>query len=211
MKLIELFEDKTSDLAEIIRRDCAPYLKLPGSSDVLLFRGVTEKYDMQTYVMPKTGRTLYWTVFERRKDRQPAATRQDFSEIADSYFQKNFGWKARSEGVFVTGNATEASGYGDLFVVVPMGPTRFVWSPQVFDLYNETIVLGNRWTESTPVQRQQADFEEFLNNADYRNNGLVDAVTSHNEIMFDCDRYLAISATVSGRHEPILTLLKDNS
>lgn len=75
--------------------------------------------------------------FSARSNRRPKDTPQEVHEFLDKFFQTNFGWKARSQGVFAasTPNGIDIFGkYTDL--IYPCNGYKFVYSKTIQDLTN---------------------------------------------------------------------------
>src|SRR5574343_1636353 len=53
-------------------------------------------------------KNLYDYIKTRRKNRRPMDSKPIFQKMFDKYFFKKFGWKPRSEGVFVSGDYDNA-------------------------------------------------------------------------------------------------------
>ena len=74
-----------------------------------------------------------------RKNRNPKDSPIKTHNILDKLFKKKFGWKARSNAIFCTGNIHTAAAYGkNVYMIFPIGKYKFLWSPEIDDLY-ETI------------------------------------------------------------------------
>jgi hypothetical protein len=79
-----------------------------------------------------------------RIDRKPTDTDSSTHWRLDKYFFKEFGWKARSEGMFCTPSLPRASSFArargnklkDIYIVIPSTPYKYIWSPKVPDLYD---------------------------------------------------------------------------
>jgi hypothetical protein len=74
-----------------------------------------------------------------RTDRRPKDTPEDIQEMLDKKFKKKFGWKPRSEGVFANPDPSYASHYGKSVVIFPQNGFKYVWSPNIQDLYSDKI------------------------------------------------------------------------
>lgn len=62
----------------------------------------------------------------------------NLQKIFDEFFYKKFRWKPRSEGVFTIGDIKSIRGvYGIPYIFVPIGEYKYLWSPDVDDLYEE--------------------------------------------------------------------------
>ena len=103
-------------------------------------------------------------------------------DILDELFEKKFGWKPRSGGVFCTGSEATASGYGDAYIFFPIGDFEFLWSPKIHDLYDHV-------TTRKPVG--SIFMKDFYNETvdKYINSGMATAIASGHEIMVRCNSY----------------------
>jgi hypothetical protein len=199
MKLQDLFEDDSEDLEDAIKL-CQPYLSMPGAKTGLLWRGVGTEDDRFQRTTLDDGTVVSWNIFNRRNYRQPKSTPLEYSEAMDEVFKKEFGWKPRQQGVFVTGSRGHASGYGKEYVCVPIGPTRFVWSGDVEDLF---IICQNfRERQGDSVEK----FKKFLLTLHYIDTDLSRAIKSHHEIMLDCDSYLLLYSTDRSKIKKLLDM-----
>jgi hypothetical protein len=89
-----------------------------------------------------------------------------------------FGWKPRSEGVFATGALSDTTTYGKYsFIIFPKDGFKFLWSEDVNDFFT------------------YAQYEEDVQEAvvTYKDNDLVGAIRSYNEIMIKCEGYYVVS------------------
>lgn len=188
MKLRDLFEDQRS-LAEALK-DCEPYLNLPGAKHGMLFRGLRGG-SLESYILDKqTG--LRWKNMKTRRDRIPADTPARYSKLADDVLHAEFGWYPRSEGTFATGSIKDTHEYGIPHIMIPIGPTRFVWSPKVKDLYVSLFQNLSSPLFRAPDEESGLMWTDAVAAAGYKDTDLGAAIRSFNEIMLDCDRYLAI-------------------
>lgn len=85
--------------------------------------------------MAKFDKKVEWQKFSVRSDRKPRDMPKDLHNLLDKTFLEMFGWKARSEGVFVTSGATWEGEKDSLFF--PIGKFKYIWSPRINDLYME--------------------------------------------------------------------------
>ena len=172
MKIAELHEAVTEiadagdmEAIELVKRDCQAFIKSkPGG---LMFRGMKNK-----------PRGIF--IQDVRNDRNPRNMKLEVHEAADEWFHDRFGFKARSEAVFVSGELADAKSYGKAYAVFPIGEFKYVWSPDVGDLF---ILLHST---------RPADVEEELNGAGYMDTQLKHAISSGLEIMVQCKKYYAI-------------------
>lgn len=96
-----------------------------------------------------------------RSDRSPKDSSADWHNAFDNVFKKEFGWKARSEGLFVTGNEGNAKGYGTGCVIFPVGRYTLLWSERINDLYGEIESYNWEESDSWREEKQQEWEEEY--------------------------------------------------
>jgi len=86
--------------------------------------------------------------FSARKNRKPRDTPKEVHDFLDKWFKSNFGWKARSEGVFCSTTPSNIEPFGknvDLFF--PCNGYKYVWSNIIQDM---TVWLeDNGYIEAT--------------------------------------------------------------
>ena len=190
--------NKPIDLKAFIQSECSDYLSIPGATSAFLFRGIRQVGDpvVEYYKDPESGVTLTYRIIHRRTDRQPMSMPAAASQVADDYFQRTFGWRARSAGIFAVGSRTIAGTYGPSHIIVPIGNTSFVWSPKVNDLFEVYDNLADQCAEDgLSTSSTLRAFEDFLDfEADYMSGSLERAIKSSHEIMLNCDSYVAIEA-----------------
>lgn len=167
MKLIDLFEEALpqnfDDIVEIIKRDCKPFLE--SGAGGLLFRGMRNKPDVVKMSV--------------RQDRKSKALGAKKHASADEWFNKKFGFKARSTAVFATGDDYDAHIYGNLYAIFPIGDFKFVWSEVSTDL---VFFL----TDLETIHKK-------LENLKFKDTDMHGAIDSGNEIMIHCKEYYAIA------------------
>lgn len=124
--LNEQNDGNIKEILEKIKKDCQPFLKdLKKASplDDLLYSG-----------RKKSESAFKGTV---RKNRNPKDTPLDVHNWLDNWFEENFGIKARSNSIITTGDSDVAKGYGNLYVIFPIGNYEIIWSPRINDLYTK--------------------------------------------------------------------------
>lgn len=152
----------------------------------LLYRGVRKDIDSIEKITPRTNRIPRNTGFNTHK-------------LLDELFLKKFGWKARSEGVFVSGNKDEAYGYGEVYLFFPIGDYKYIWSPVVEDLYLnlDDLMRTANYSDILIQDKEKADaFSQLLDKElipTYKNDDLKRATLVGNEIMFKCNYYYLVN------------------
>jgi len=172
IKSILLNESYISDeLVDQIQEDCKYYFDRNGRPlhSLPVYRG--------TFPPISTIKTI-----TPRKDRKPTDTPKEIHNKLDSLFQKKFGWKVRSEGVFVTGSRS----------------FKYIWSPSISDL---TVYLERgvhvlmRVHGKEKIIMEPEEYNKILKNTvnKYKSTDFEDAILSRNEIMIKCDKYYLIN------------------
>ena len=187
MKLFELFEEKSTqqeitfdEFKKIIERDCASYIKQVGFK-MPLYRGM-EKVSNPAFIIETPDEDVPVYKKRVRLDRVPSAFSVEMHSMIDNWFNEKFQIKARSQTVFATGDKMDALLYGEAFIIFPIGEFKYVWSPNVADLFSKGL-SSNPHELSMQLQKYQ-----------YRDTDLEEAIKSDCEIMIKCDSYYAISS-----------------
>lgn len=185
MKIRELFESKES-FHDVLAK-CAPYLNMYGGRSAYMFRGMRSL--RADFEIVKVGdEEIKWCVLSTDKNRTPKTSSKRMHKAVDEYFLSTFGWRGRSQGVFATGSARFASYFGTPYIIIPIGPTKFIWSEEVEDLYtyfNERLMGSD---SDKAVERLISAMPEL----EYKDRNLATALRCGHEIMVDCDQYLVI-------------------
>lgn len=185
MRLHNFLNEGNDITIEKVLSDCEKYLN-EFSNDIRLWRGVNYSVDGIFKVIP-------------RKDRRPKDTPLQVQNILDTHFKRRFGWKARSEGVFVSNDNNQAGEFGKyIYRFMPIGDYKYVWSPGINDLTayleEEDVISssGGRFTI-----RYTGDMDETLGYVvdSYRDHGLKSVSVKGKEVSFYCpDGYYLMDA-----------------
>jgi hypothetical protein len=188
MRLLNYINENSisvEEAVEMIKDDCAPYFKLAQASKPL-YRG-TEKLIADIA-----------TIFPR-KDRKPKDIPREFHDYLDKELQKKFGWKPRSEGVFATSDILQAEAYGKSYLFFPIGDFKFIWSPDIRDLYIEMAnILEDGRTRPgedpwTNVDKEYLRKDLLMFISTYINKNLKEAINSWHEMIFKCASYYLVN------------------
>jgi len=174
------------EITKLIKRDCKKFLISSKNNPV--FRGINSNkiFDIKT----------------PRKDRRPKDTEQKYHEMFDKTFMKYHGIRARSEGVFVTGDLSEASLYGNPYTVFPIGNFKFLWNPNIFDLtmavspkmvYKTSNIFWKFMIKTGIVTTEMTQDQINSIVKEYMSTNLVKAIRSGNEIMIFCKKYYIVN------------------
>jgi hypothetical protein len=132
-----------------IEKDCDHWLKeirKNNPAKQLVYRGTSSPEDD-------------FELIKVRKDRRPKDMSYNWHTSLDYVFKDKFGWKPRSEGLFV-GTRNMASSYGKVFIVFPVGRYKYLWSEVHSDLY--TYINDDYKSEPSSDDRRQweSDWED---------------------------------------------------
>jgi hypothetical protein len=129
-----------------------------------------------------------------RTDRRPMNTGNIAHYNLDNYFKEKFGFKARSNVIFVTGYMNEASMYGTPYMIFPIDTYRYIWSNKIDDLYDYSQYFNKVDKNGNPMFDKKA--KSLLNT--YSSTNLKQAIESRKEIMLNCKKYIGVRAFVYG-------------
>lgn len=165
---------------DFIMKNCSKYLRENNDPTMnIMWRG-----------MPfKSQGSVVKTV---RKDRKPVDTNFKVHGILDEWFNDTFGLRARSQGLFVTGDMKQAGTYGERFIIFPVGDYKYVWSPEVRDLLKVAksdiaLVLRDK-----PQSDHESAIRGIMDGLNYQTDGLVEALRTKHEVVMMCDQYIAV-------------------
>ena len=177
MRFKQFIVEEEFDLKQF-QRDCAPAIAQlrPLDHNIMLFRG-----------MHQTPRD--WAVLDVRTNRRPKDTPTYIHHVLDDWFLDNFGFRARSAAVFCTGSEKQAWSYGKIYAIFPIGKFEFVWSPKIRDLLltidqligEVMVTTGKKHNDVLDVASDM--LIDKVKRSDYRDDDLLAALLSYNEIM----------------------------
>lgn len=162
-------QKRINKFIENVKKDCKPWLSaIKNCQRKILYRGYKGKL-----IDKKNVRT----------NRRPKDMPLHLHKKLDDVFFENFGWRPRSEGLFVSSHSSVGAIYGDTGgLVFPVGKFDFLWNKDVHDLYafvqrddNNKMSIGDYILEG------------------YTNKNLCRAMASLKEIMIRCKSYYVIS------------------
>lgn len=121
----ELVSMGIDEAIEVIKRDCQPFLKAVDGEP--LFRGSKRpQHALITKIIP-------------RKDRRAKDNSQSFNDDVDAGAVGIIGFNPRSEAVFSTSSQSDASSYGTVYLVFPIGDFKGAYIDGVTDLYMDVV------------------------------------------------------------------------
>lgn len=149
MKLFEIIKapekDYAADIVKIIKRDCSPFLSEMGSETKPLLRGLKNAQNKEIILNGSDYNydELSFSKSSVRKDRTASDSSWFLTSTLDKYFKNKIGAPLRSAGLFCTFDKSTASGYGDVYVIFPIGNIKYAWSRIVRDAYDGLDPYGN--------------------------------------------------------------------
>ena len=207
MKSNEFITENESDAMDIrywsrkIKQNCQPFLQQSKGNH--LFRGVKAR----TYEQ-------FIDKDVRLTDRMPKDSSSRLHHKYNEYFTTEFGEPFRN-AIFCSGKSSEASEYGRVFSIFPVGDFSFIWSKTVPDLFG-------RWQDYEPLRHNDMSHEEYLERREdeedrffkkeiynkYTNKNLATGIRSGNEIMVRCGNYYGINqAFLELYHDELMGLI----
>lgn len=89
-----------------------------------------------------------------RTDRLPKDMKMAIHQTLDDAYEEVFGWRARSESVFVSGDLHQASHYGNVYIILPMGNYRFAYNVSVRDQFEIMNHIGGfEWWAKNEIRQ----------------------------------------------------------
>ena len=169
---------------------CGDFLNLSGGHYML--RGMSNAREPINYIQnPYDDSDIEYITKTTRQNRTPMDTAVKTHEFIDNWFNDHFGFRARSQALFVLGKRASyntLSSYGKTYAIFPIGPIEYVWSPNVPDLFSSMAALtpsdehGYTWEDH---------LDDFLTRQQYQKDGLEKAALSNCEVMIKCSKYFA--------------------
>jgi hypothetical protein len=141
-------DPKIVQIASLIKRDCSYALQSMEEAGSWLYRGIKGNPPNIFTGKPRENR---WA-----KDSNDQV-QKDFDGLL-----KAAGFNAlRSNSIFCSGRLSQATGYGDVFMIFPKDGFTFTWSPKYLDLYSD--LLSNLYNTGVQSLFHTTDYEEAKN------------------------------------------------
>lgn len=173
MKLSEILNKTTNHgMLEILLRDCAPIIAEYKEVGTPLMRGMSS-----TTIAPMT------VMHPRLDGRAPKDTSIHVHDYINKYFMQHHGAPFRN-AIFATSDWDATEHYGETYVLFPIGPLKYLWSPVVTDLYDSISKLIT--SQSTdPKIKYDKEFYQKLDEvlATYIDHNIEEALGYGSEVM----------------------------
>lgn len=210
-----MFDDLDEIPEEKILRSCKPYLDL-------VARVYKDSGLLRPFLHGSENIKMELTKFTFKPRSKPMNSPLRDFEIANKWFQDNFGIKARSETLFVTTTISVANMYGEPHLVFPIGKFGTIHSDEAKDLYLKltpssiieqdfkeeyqeyvkehgknpkiTYEFVDKAYELYPERYEKAVMD-ILDGFDYKKNDYRNALLSGSEIMLKTKKFYVIRKT----------------
>ena len=145
--------DDPETFVKKIKKECSQIIAIyKKHSGKVLYRGIKSYPSDYTYIIPRTNRT-------------PMDTPSEIQEQIDRGFYHVFGWKPRSEGVFCVADIGTARNYSSgrrASVIFPKNGFKYVWSPEILDLYFSRVKDMNDYDEVDIDQMKTDYYDKYV-------------------------------------------------
>jgi len=199
MKLLNYINEAVVVDMDTVMDNCKQYIKYIDDSKKLFYRGSQHNYNLGV------------TKVKPRKDRRPKTSSIKFHDYCDRFFERKFGWRARSEGVFAK-TGTIMPTYGTAYIFFPADNFEYLWSPYVSDLFRFEYLINQpelvlhekkpyivdpfpgtnaKTLEIKPGTNYKGVLDAILNT--YINDDLQSAMKAELEVMFKCTNYYMVN------------------
>lgn len=127
-----------------------------------------------------------------RQNRKPKDMDKTTSELLDKLFQKKFGWKPRSQGMFCIPEWSMAQTYGKPGIVFVPGNFKYIWSDDIQDLYGRIRRIQD--TAEYPIS--EGRLQELVDKYTDKNLKKIFYVGFWPEVMVKCNKYYFVSKQI---------------
>jgi len=186
---------------DLIVKNCKPFLALAGGKP--LYRGIhRSNIGGLATITPRT-------------DRKPMDTKPEVQKGLDRYFEKKYGVKPRTEGLFTTGDSHNAASFGQVCYLFPLGEFKYFWfyDKRFKEVLRDTVRLTRhirlrgdaRIYDREDSEEEQEDLADFISHTfskdgpfEIRTDNFKQALQSGAEIIVVCRRAYAVPRYIGG-------------
>lgn len=204
-----LLEDEQT-LISFLNENCQPLIKEVGDIKKYLknplLRGSRTLSQKEKISLNNKHVFINGFIGTTRIDRKPKDTFAFITKFVDDTLEDKFGWKPRTQGLFVSSEYETVRDYGRVFAIFPIGEFEFLYSPKIKDL---TINLSKKLKTANPLWKSyssyggismppEEDYPDMLKEVNkaikyFTNKDLNMAIELQSEISIKCSKYLAIT------------------
>lgn len=205
-------------IASFMKSKCGPWLHSTNNGNLRVFRGVKWFEGINSTVA---------FIKPTRQDRIPMTTNKARHDLYNMLINLMDGSANRTNSLFCTSSYDDADNYGTPFILIPIGPFQYTWSPVWKDWTCDATHEGmvNLWRDDVLAFFKRnnektgkynlvlrKEFELNPNSYDLTkvanyikcDEGLPEAIDRRKEIMIECDSALYIAP---GKYRQVLPLL----
>ena len=184
------------DIADILKKDCKPILTWMKRHNYTKF--------LQRYNRQRHG--TRFDLLAPHKDREPRDMPMWVQKMLDDAFERKFGVRPRSSGVFcdlftLIGSGLPAN--DSYFILFPVEKYRGIWAENIDDLYLKWISDIRDKYDNKELRSETEKWCAWVSNQ-YTDEDLA-GVKFRQEIMLICDKYYIVNSTII---EAVLVELK---
>lgn len=198
-------ESEPVDAREFFHREAQPFIQKSKGAG-LMYRGFINTSYIKPYakITLPSGEVVDVGITPVRKDRRSRDLPEPVHNAFNTWMKETFDIDGRTGSAFVLGEKAKetASGYGELYVVIPQGEFKYLWSPEVNDLFRTYARSGikdhlHSLTASGEMDMFQTIVNSTMDTLGYRDTDLDQALYSTSEIMVECDYLLVVYETAA--------------
>lgn len=179
MRFKQFISEESEFSAKKIVSDCAPWFKANAPSHYIIWHG-TSSFKKESMLIRNRPRS------------NPSNSSIQIHNTVNRILQIKFGWLPRTEGLFVSGDRNVSSVYGKAYACYPVGDFKFVWSPDIADLfmYWKSYVAKHKHLHISEITRKFA--YDLENSIEWKNTDIRQAITSGHEIIINASAFYLV-------------------
>lgn len=174
-------EVKVENYFPFLKKKCSMAINTMKKSRKGMWRGVASAFYDDDFIRKKV-----------RQERKPKDSFGPNSKILDQYLDTRFGWKPRSQGLFVIGNVDVAGTYGKEYLVFPVGNFKYVWNKKRADFLP---YIGSRNKPENIPSKEDLIFKIENEMENFTDKDIVGGLREYHEIMIKTPEYYGIAKT----------------
>jgi hypothetical protein len=234
-----LSEEVITDEEEMIERiktECAPFLK---EIDFIVKPGIETASFITGVQVPRAlwrgaSHDAALVKLSGKRTRHPSDTAPEMHELLVRHLTNQFGLPYRAMGVFCSTTTEQAAGYGDLFMVFPIGEYEYIYAPSIRDAYHELDnhlqdypkmwkeILSSMGKKASQYERDEIQepnwskwyelvYDYLEKTTPYTNVNLKQALNEFSEkgieVVLKCDNYYALNVSARYKDTAIQVLM----
>ena len=156
---------------------------LPDYSDILKIYKRTNG----NYLYRSSDRSFIFASKIPRKLRRPKNTQPKIHTELDNLFYEEFGWKTRSEGLFVSTSRNTMFYGGNTYIIFPKNGFKYVYADGITDIYNN---ISNIYSGDDDILKRE--LKKLVGR--YTDKGLKKLLSEGKgiEVTIKCDKYYSL-------------------